>query len=183
MKLNNKGVSMLVLGITIIVIVILASIAISTGFTNVDKAQQAVFLSELEMANDALNVYNERAILYGKRDYNKNRLYWDGMSEFLSNSAKTDYLTNDSNGQKINPKYLNSDEWTQLENAPEDKAIFLFNGEIPNSLKEKIYIYDGILGVYSIYQEEYALATEKYEFMKNGQFNSYEEFNSYVNAH
>ncbi len=167
MKLSNKGVSLITLAITIIVIVIIAGIALSSGFVNVDKAQQVVFLTDLESAVDSLRIYNERGALYGKRDFNKNLLRWDGKEDSLTNSAKLDYLENDFEGKKVNPKYPNEDEKAKILNAPEDTPAYVFNGQVPNTLKGKIYIQNGVLYVYEQYQEEYSWATQKYEYMSN----------------
>ena len=176
MKLNNKGVSMAALVITIIVVVLIASITINYGFVNVDKAQQVVFLTELESAHDAINIYNERASLYGSKSYNKNRLSWDGKSGHLNNSAKLDYFTNDSEGKKINPKYPTDDQRQKIQDAPEDTPQFVFDGEIPNSLKGKIYIYEGQLGVYKENQLELEWASQKYNNMSESRFSSPSEF-------
>jgi Tfp pilus assembly protein PilE len=48
--MNNKGVSIMSLVITMIVIIILAGIAMNAGTTNIDKAQKSAFLSDLERA-------------------------------------------------------------------------------------------------------------------------------------
>ena len=176
MKLDNKGVSLVGLVITIIVIVIIAGIALSSGFINIDKAQQATFLSDLENVNDAINIYNERADIYGKKDYDKRKLSWNGQDKYLTNSAKINYLTNDTEGKKINPQYTTEEELQKIYNAQEDTADFLFNGVVPTSLRGKIYIVSGKVYVYRSYKEEFEWATSKYEYIGNSVFETIEEF-------
>ena len=140
MKLNNKGVSMIALTVTLVIIIIIANITVFSGFQNVEKAEQAVFLAELESAVDAVRVYNERATEFGVKGYSSSKLGWDGKSVELTNSGKLKYLTDDFEGKKINPKFPNEEEKIKIENAHEDTIVYLLNKEVPSALKDKVYI-------------------------------------------
>ena len=165
MRLNNKGVSLVALVITIIVILIIASISFLMGFRNVDKAQQAAFVTDLEGAVRDVQIYGERALQYGILDYKIEELQWDGKSDYLTKSGKVNYITNDTLGKKINAKHPTDEDKEKINNAPEDTALFLFNNNIPNTLKGKIFIKNGKLYVDIGYKDEYNWAIEAYEYM------------------
>ena len=165
MKLNNKGVSLIALTITIIVIIIIAGIAMSSGFQNVDKSQQAAFVTDLQEAVTSVTVYGERALQYGKNDFKISNLTWDGKSDYLTNSGKVDYLTNDYIGRTIDRFHPNEEEKELIDNAPEDRVNYVFNIALPNTIKGKIYIKEGKLYVDKKYKDEYAWAIEAYEYM------------------
>ena len=165
MRLNNKGVSLVALVITIIVIIIIAGISMLMGFQNVDKAQQAAFVTDLEGAVRDVQIYGERALQYGTVDFKIDNLQWDGKSDYLTKSGKVNYLTNDTLGKKINAKHPTDEDKEKINNAPEDTALFLFNNNIPNTLKGKIFIKNGKLYVDIGYKDEYNWAIEAYEYM------------------
>lgn len=165
MKLNNKGVSLISLTITIIVLIIIAGIAIGMGFGNVDKGQKAAFLTDLETAVTSTTVYGERALQYGIKDFKISELTWDGKSDYLENSGKVNFFTNDVEGRKIDPLHPTEEQQILIDNAPEDTTIFLFDRALPNTLKNKVYIEKGKLYVSQEYPDEYAWATEAYEYM------------------
>jgi hypothetical protein len=165
MKLNNKGVSLISLTITIIVLIIIAGIAISMGFGNVDKGQKAAFVTDLEMAVTSTTIYSERALQYGIKGYKISELTWDGKSDFLENSGKVNFFTNNVEGRKIDPQHPTEEQQLLIDAAQEDTVIFLFNTDVPNTLKNKIYIKEGRLYVSKEYPDEYAWAIEAYEYM------------------
>ena len=76
---NKKGVSLISLTITIIVLIILAGITIGSGFSNIEKTQKAAFLSDFGNALENLRTYNQRAeafsTLIGKLEIRSGDLY------------------------------------------------------------------------------------------------------------
>lgn len=86
--MNNKGVSLVSLAITIIVIVLLAAITITSSSKPIDDSTKAKFKTELQSVVTALEIYHERAIIRGVSSYEKDNLTWDGTSERAENTAK-----------------------------------------------------------------------------------------------
>ena len=168
---SNKGVSLTALVITIILIILIASIALTKGYQNLAKAQQAAFISDLDNAIDSLRIYNERATQFGVKGYKLYYLMWDGESPYMDNSGKLNYLTNDIEGKRIDPKHATAEEITKIDAAPDDSPEFLFNGTIPASLSGKIEIYEGKLYVKPEFEDEFEIAVEKYEYMNNAPAN------------
>lgn len=156
---NNKGVSLIALAITIIVIIIIAAISFNLGFNNVNHAQQAAFLTDLEEAVESVKIYGERALQYGKVGYRISELTWDGKDHYLTNSGKIEFIE----ANKLDPKDENNRD--RIDNALDDTAQYLFHKELPITIKEKVYIKGGKLYVNSLYRDEYEWAIAKYGYM------------------
>jgi Tfp pilus assembly protein PilE len=144
--MNNKGVSLVALVITIIVIIIIAGISLRTGIDNVTQSQKSAFLADLEMLNTNLQKYNIRAVQYNnlEGEYYEEDLQWDGKSPTATNSA-------------------------QMEKAGfEDTPNYIFGGTITDNVKGKIIIKDGRLFVDPNYKTELEWASEHYRYMASG---------------
>ena len=144
--MNNKGVSLIALAITIIVIIVLAGITWQVGFSNVDETQKASFMVDLETATNALQRYHTTAVLRNNvpSGYYEGDLEWDGKAERATNTAQM--------------------EQAGVEDTPE----YILDNTISNKLRNKIKIIDGKLYIDKSYQTEYEWATEFYKYMLSG---------------
>ncbi len=153
--MNNKGVSIMSLVITMIVIIILAGIAMNAGTTNIDKAQKSAFLSDLERAQFELQSYCQRGLVAkelmitedgqgGNPNFDPLNLYWDGD---INNKRATDTAKME-------------------DGVNEDTIDYIFNHSITKNLENKIFILDGTLYVKSEYQIEFEWAVENYDYMR-----------------
>ncbi len=144
--MNNKGVSLIAIAITIIVIIIMAGIAINAGFYNITSAQKSSFMLDLDTATNALQRYNTNAQLKTTipAGYYEGDLQWDGKSERAVNTAQIEVA-----GQ-------------------EDTAEFIFDNLLTENLKGKIKIVNGKIYVDKNHTIEYEWATEYYKYMLSG---------------
>ncbi|MBO5141882.1 MAG: hypothetical protein J6C46_02585 [Clostridia bacterium] len=139
--MNNKGVSLVSLVITIVVIIILAAVSILNSTKSLEEANKVKFQNDLKTVVEALNVYNERSVIRGIPSYDKEKLEWDGESEKAENTAKI----KDTN------------------HVEEDSIRDIFDGnDVPNSLKGLIKIEYGKIKVDSSRHPEYEWAKEMY---------------------
>ena len=148
---NNKGVSLIALTITIIVILIIAAISFRAGFSTVDETQRTAFMNDIEDLVRHLEIYNTRGVLYNNLDgmYDETTLNWDGESSRTTGSAKME----------------NKDE--------EDTPIYIF-GDTLNSayVKDKVLIINGKLYVKRSYPDEFKWASENlYKYMSGDGLN------------
>ena len=142
---NNKGVSIIGLVITIIVIIILAGIVINGGTESIDKANQAAFQNEFKDAVEALNIYNTRAVIRkNNKDYEPEKLNWDGKSERAENTARVE----------------SPDE--------EDTIKDILKDSFTKTLENKIYILDGKIYVFNSFETEKGWAAELYSYINSG---------------
>ncbi len=141
--MNNKGVSLVALVVTMIVIIIIAGIVISSGIGNISTSQKGAFMVDLENMNTSLQKYNTRAVLYNHLpgEYYDDELQWDGKTERAEHTARMEV------------------------SGEEDTALYIFDNNIPNTLKGKIKIIDGKLYVDRSYQQEFEWAAEQYKYM------------------
>jgi len=145
MKMNNKGVSLIALAITIIVIIIIAAISYRLGFSTVDDAQRSSFMTEIEDLIRHLETYNTRAVAYNNIEgiYDETTLNWDGESERTTGSARME-----KEGVEDTPKYI-------LGDTLDSKLV-----------KNKVKIIDGRLYVKRSYPDEFVWAAESvYKYM------------------
>ena len=143
---NNKGISIVTVVLTIIVLIILASIAISNSLVTVDNTAKAVFQEDFKNSVQSLKSYNIEAVLKQHvNDYDPDELQWDGESEYLENSARIE----DENR--------------------EDTITFLLKDHYTKNLKGRIYIKDGELMVKDIYPDEKEWAGELYKYIRSGE--------------
>ena len=141
--MNNKGVSLISLAITIIVIIILAAISIMSSTKSIEQANKVKFQDELKSVVEALETYKQRAYIYGVPDYDSNEMTWDGKSEKAENTAKIEDGVN------------------------EDTVRFIFNtNQLPNSVKDVITIESGLIKVDNKNNQKYEWATEMYGYME-----------------
>lgn len=142
--MNNKGISIISLIITIILIVVLAGIAISGNTQSLEEANKAKFQNDLKAVVEAVDVYNERAMIRGIASYDADDLTWDGVSEKAENTAKI----KDSNHEE------------------EDSIRDILDGnDVPKSLKGYITIEDGRVMFDKTKKPEIEWATEIYSYM------------------
>lgn len=143
--MNNKGVSLISLAITIIVILILAAVSLVGSTKSLEEANKVKFQNDLKSAVDALEVYNQRAYLYGIATYDSDNLTWDGTSEKAVNTAKME----DKN--KIE----------------EDSIRYIFDSnDVPNSLMGVITIENGKIKVDKSIKPQYDWAVDMYSYME-----------------
>ena len=140
---NNKGVSLISLAITIIVLIILAGITVGSGIGNIGKTQKAAFLSDFGTALENLRTYNQRAEAFSTIRYNRRKLTWDGFAERAEHTAKLEDGEN------------------------EDRAEYIFHETITNNLKGKLEIRSGDLYIKEGYTTELEWAKEIHDYMKN----------------
>lgn len=140
MKKQN-GVSLISLAITIIVIILLASITLVASNGSIDKAVKVKFQTELKGVVEALDVYNERAYLSGTSDYDSRDLTWDGTSERAVNTAKME------------------------DPMQEDRIRYILSDEVPETLDGKMTIENGKVKIVEEYKTEREWASELYSYM------------------
>lgn len=140
--MNKKGISLVSLAITIIVIIILASIAIVTSTKHVNEAIKVDFQNDLKSFVEAIDLYNQRALIYNT-DYDSNLLEWDGQSDRAKNTAKLD-------------DNINDDKITTI----------LLDNNLPSSLEGVVYIEKGMVKVKKTVTPQYEWAVELYDYMK-----------------
>ena len=116
--MNQKGISMMSLIITIIIMIILAGITVSLSGNSATEANEGKFKNDLKNVVTAVESYHTRADAFGVSSYKRNNLAWDGVSEKAENTAKME----------------------DKSQAEEDSIRFILSGEIPNSL-------DGIMKI------------------------------------
>lgn len=138
---NKKGVSLISLTITIIVLIILAGITIGSGFGNIEKTQKAAFLSDFGNALENLRTYNQRAEAFSTIRYNRRKLTWDGFTERATNTAKLE------------------------DNQNEDRVDYIFHNTITNNLIGKLEIRSGDLYIKEGYTTELEWAKEIHDYM------------------
>jgi len=147
MKLNNKGVSLIALTITIIVIIIIAAIVMQSGIFKNENVQRSAFMSDLEILTGKLEYYNTQGVLRNNLDteYYEEYLMWDGKSERTENSAQ------------IEKKGL------------EDTPDYIFGTTLhSNYVEGKIKIIGGKLYIKKEYPTELGWAVEVYKYMLSG---------------
>ena len=102
--MNKKGISLIVLIITIVLVIIILGIT-TTGVGNaVQNARMTAFGEDLNLIQDAVNVYFELNGEYPKQDEN----------EYTYNSGT---LTSTGNTITLDSNYLNSNNWA-WDNTP-----------------------------------------------------------------
>ena len=140
--MNQKGISLMALAITIIVIILLAAITMVSSTKSVDQANEVKFKNDLTEVVTALDVYNQQANIHGIPSYDSDDLIWDGTSERAENTAKMEDSIN------------------------EDRIRYIFTRDIPESLRGKMTIENGKIRIDKSYSIEYEWAVEKYSFME-----------------
>ena len=130
---NKKGVTLISMAITIIVIIILTSIIILSSLDTIDKGNKAVFQNDFTDAVNSLRMYNTEAVLKANNpNYDPELLRWDGESERALNSAKIE------------------------DPSQEDKITYILKDHLTKDIKGKVDIIDGKLSV----KPEFALETQ-----------------------
>ena len=87
--MNNKGVSLMSLAITIVVMVILAAILFNNSMKSIENGKKAAFVEDLLRAENYLRAYNTTAELKANnRTYYYKELQWDGFSDTATNTAR-----------------------------------------------------------------------------------------------
>lgn len=120
--MNNKGISLMSMVITIIVIIILAGIVIMpTGEDSLQEANKVRFQNDLKGLVTALQVYEQETEMYGDKNYDFDTLVWDGSSEKAENTAMIE----------------------KKGSGEEDSIRYIFNGNVPKTLKGLITIKNG----------------------------------------
>lgn len=143
--MNNKGISMVSLVITIIVIILLAAISINSGMgKHLDEANKAKFQNELKNAVTAVEIYHNRAAIHGISSYESDELSWDGVSEKAENTAKME----DEN------------------HIEEDSINYIFEKNITDLLKGIITIENGKVKVDKTKKPQIDWAVELYKYME-----------------
>ncbi len=143
--MNKKGISLLSIVITIIVIILLATITIVSNPDSIDYAIEGKFQSALKECVKALDVYQQRAAVYAYTDYQPNELTWDGVSAQAENTAQI-----------------------ESKGAGEDSIRYIFSQEVPGILKGVIEIKEGKIQITDAYQNEiqHKWATDLYNYME-----------------
>ncbi|MBR3002374.1 MAG: hypothetical protein IKF38_02250 [Clostridia bacterium] len=138
MKENNKGITLIALVITIVVLLIVSAIAIEGGLEGVKESREEILLSELGTVQHAVI---ER---YTKYKLTKNSELLIGTAIEVDDLDNIDggwKLTNEEIGTDIEKQYknLNSNDLKQLglkaENNKEDEDEYIVNyytGEVYN---------------------------------------------------
>ena len=141
--MNKKGVSLVALIITMIVLIIIAGIVLTTGIENITSTQKASFMADLETLTTSLQKYNTRAVQYNNLpgEYYDDELQWDGKSATAEHTAQ------------------------MKEKGLEDTPEYIFDDHITNNVKNKIKIINGKLYVDRNYQMEFEWALEYYKYM------------------
>ena len=148
---NNKGVTLVTLTITIIVILIIAGIAVRLGFSSVNDTQRSAFMTDVETLIRQLETYNIRAVVYNNLDgeYDEEKLSWDGNADRVTESAQME-----KKGVEDTPEYIFGD----VINA--------------NTVKGKVKIIKGRLYVKRSYPDEFKWAAEDvYKYMSGDGLN------------
>ena len=96
---------------------------------SIGQAQEVKFKNDLKEVITALDVYQQRVLIRGTPDYDRDKLEWDGESDRTINSAKIE------NG------------------VDEDKIRYILTGEVPVTLKGKIIIKEGKI----LFNREYTI--------------------------
>jgi len=139
--MNNKGVSLMSMVITIIVIIILAGIVImSGGEDSVQEANKVRFQNDLKSVVTALQVYEQRSEMYADKGYDYDLLAWDGSSERAENTAMIE----------------------KKGSGEEDTIRYILSGSVPKTLNGIIKIKDGKIVVDSTRKPETEWARELY---------------------
>lgn len=108
MKIDKKGISLIVLIITIIIILILAGAVILSLVNNnpIKSGSKAVFLSDVSAFKDELRLYNANQYLENKRYYNPKKLQADDTSITYDDVIYSDKnITDIINGLKKTNNY------------------------------------------------------------------------------
>lgn len=133
---NQKGVSLIVLIVTIAVMIIIATITIRGNNNALNYTSESVYKAELRGLEERLRIYHEDAELE-LFEYRKNKLQWDGVAARATNTGKVE----------------DAQAGIEEESRREDTAQFIFK-EIPGIFKGKLYIEDGNLGVLNPYENQ-----------------------------
>lgn len=141
---NQKGVSLISLIITIIVVILITTITLIASDKPVDEAIKVKFQNDLKEVVNALEIYHQKAHMYGVEEYDRDNLEWDGASERGVNTAKIE----DEN------------------HVEEDKIKYIFTDSIPETLKGKMTIEGGEIKISESYKTEYDWAVEMYPEME-----------------
>lgn len=141
---KNKGIVLINLAITIIVIIILSSLTIWQGVELITNSNKATFLESFENAVYALDNYNTKAVMLNhNKTYSPELLIWDGYSKKAQNTARIE----------------KEDE--------EDSISYILNDMDQNTnLKDKLEIVDGDLYIKSSFKAERDWASEKYKYLR-----------------
>lgn len=142
--MNQKGVSIISLVITIIIIIILAAITVTSGMDKqIEEANKVKFQNDLKNVVTAINVYHERAYIHGVSSYDRDELTWDGKSVRAEKTAKME----DKN---------------QVE---EDSIHYILEGNLPKTLEEIVIIENGKVKVKKDRKPQIDWAIELYQYM------------------
>ncbi len=139
--MKNAGISLMSLVITIILIIIIASISLVASNKSLDEATKVKFQNDLKEVVTALEVYHQRAYIRGVSTYDSKELKWDGMSESAENTARIE------------------------DSTQEDTIQYILEGNVPESLKGIITFENGKVKVDQNRKPEIEWATELYSYM------------------
>lgn len=136
---NKKGISLISMVITILVIIILAAVAISSNTTSIEEANKVKFQNDLKSFVELIDAYNVRAEIRGIATYDSDDLTWDGTSEKAENTAR-------------------------IKNKAEEDSIrdILDGNQIPDSLKGIVSIENGKVRIDENVKPQYDWAVEMY---------------------
>ncbi len=124
--MDNKGVSMMSLAISIVVMAILAMIVYNTSISSISNGKKATFIKDLTTAESVLRAYNTTAELKANnRNFYYGEMMWDGESERAVNTARIQ----DAN--------------------EEDRITYILKDAITSNIRGKIEIVSGELFVKS----------------------------------
>ncbi len=142
--MNNKGISLVSLVITIIVMIIIAVITINVSTQSVDESLEAKFKNDLTSVVTALDIYHQRAETRGVATYKSNELTWDGSSFYAENTAKIE----------------------DKAHVQEDSIKYILDGNpVPTTLEGIMTIENGKVKINKEVKPQIEWATEIYSYM------------------
>ena len=136
---RNKGISMIALIITMVVIVIIAGVTMIKSVKNLEEANKVKFQNDLKSFVELIDAYNVRAEMRGIATYDSDDLTWDGVSEKAENTAR-------------------------IKNKSEEDSIrdILDGNPIPETLEGIVSIENGKVRISEEAGKKYDWAVEKY---------------------
>lgn len=76
---NQKGITLITLVITIVVMIIIAGVTTYSGLESIKSAQTTIFIQELEMIQAKVNVINEK-----RKNNDEEKLYYDNLGHDIT---------------------------------------------------------------------------------------------------
>ena len=123
---NQRGITIVALVITVIILMIIAGTAAYSGMGSIENANRSAFISELKMVQAEVNIISEK-IKNGNTDYLNVGQSVNSLDSTLKNKLLSTCLNNYSSSELVDYKYFDESALEQvIGNGVSKKMIINF---------------------------------------------------------